>query len=224
MSTIAYVRVSKDTQDVENQRFEIIKYCEREGLSVNTWVEAEISSRKSTKARKIDETLNMLKRGDTLVISELSRIGRSIIENLNTINSLCEKKVTVHIIKEQRKLNGKSDPITTMIMANISFASELERALISQRTKAALARKREELAVQDKKLGNPRLAEEHARQKQERMAHLEAVRGRIQELVGKGYTQRQIVDTLNADNIPTLRGGKWYVMTLQRTLKQMEAA
>lgn len=224
MSTIAYIRVSKDTQDVENQRHEIIKYCDREGLSVDTWVEAEISSRKSTKERKIDSTLDMLKRGDILIISELSRVGRSIIENLNTLNELGKRKVTTHIVKMNLKINTYNNTMATMLVSNLSFAAELERDLISQRTKSSLARKREELAVQGKKLGNPRLSEEHERQKQERMAHLEAVRGRIQELTDKGYNQRKIVDTLNAENIPTLRGGKWYVMSLQRTLKQMEAA
>jgi DNA invertase Pin-like site-specific DNA recombinase len=218
MATIAYIRVSKDTQDVDNQRFEIQNYAAKEGLTIDTWVEAEISSRKSTKARKIDSTLDTLRRGDILIISEISRIGRSILENLNTINELKKKKVTTHIIKQTLKVNGDNDLMTTMFITNLSFAAELERALISQRTKAALARKKAEGIT----LGNPHLADEHARQKQERMAHLESVRERIQELVDRGYTQRQICDTLNMEHIPTLRGGKWYIMTLQRTLKQIQ--
>ena len=224
MSTIAYIRVSKDTQDVENQRFEITKYCEREGLHVDTWIETEISSRKSTKARKIDDTLDMMRRGDILIISELSRVGRSIIENINTLNELGKKKVTTHIVKMNLKINTYNNTMATMLISNLSFAAELERNLISQRTKSALARKREELAAEGKKLGNPRLSEEHERQKQERMAHLDSVRGRIQQLIDKGYNQRQICDKLNMEHIPTLRGGKWYIMTLQRALKQMEAA
>jgi putative DNA-invertase from lambdoid prophage Rac len=78
MKTFAYLRVSTSKQDLETQRHEILQYCDRHSLSVDDWLEIEISSRKTMKERRIDELLGKLKRGDSVIVSELSRIGRSI--------------------------------------------------------------------------------------------------------------------------------------------------
>ena len=214
---IGYVRVSTDRQEVENQRHEITAYAAREGLSVDAWVEAEVFSRKSTKARRLDETLDMLKRGDVLIVSELSRIGRSIRENLNTLHELGRKGVTTHIVKQGLRTNGKNDVLATMLLANVSFAAELERDLISQRTRAALARKKAEGV----RLGNPRLSEEHSRQGAEAQDQAEGLRPILADMKARGLSQRRIVEELNEMGIPTARGGKWQLLTLQRVLKRL---
>ena len=82
-----YVRVSTQDQNVESQKNLISRYCVDHKLMVNEWIEVEMSSRKSTKARRIDELLNRIQPQDTLIVSELSRLGRSIKETLNTIES-----------------------------------------------------------------------------------------------------------------------------------------
>ena len=214
---IAYVRVSTDKQEMDNQRHEIITYATREGLEVGTWIEAEVSSRKSTKARHLDELLDMVKRGDVLIVSELSRIGRSIRENLNTLHELGRKGVTTHIVKQGLRTNGKNDVLATMLLANVSFAAELERDLISQRTKSALARKKAEGV----KLGNPRLNEVHKVQDSVAQSHAEHIRPIINKLRRQGLSQRAIVDELNNMGVQTVRNGKWRLLTLQRVFKRL---
>jgi DNA invertase Pin-like site-specific DNA recombinase len=215
---IAYVRVSTDKQEMDNQRHEITTYATREGFVVGTWIETEVSSRKSPKARHLDELLDMVKRGDILIVSELSRIGRSIRENLNTLHELGRKGVTTHIVKQGLRTNGKNDVLATMLLANISFAAELERDLISQRTKSALARKKAEGV----KLGNPKLSEVHKVQDSVAQAHAEQVRPIINELSRQGLSQRAIVDELNRMGVQTARNGKWRLLTLQRALNRLK--
>ena len=75
--TVAYVRVSTDGQDYQNQKYEILNYCDQEKWQVDKWLELEMSSRRSTKERRIDELVSVLQSGDRLIVSELSRLGRS---------------------------------------------------------------------------------------------------------------------------------------------------
>ena len=86
--TYAYLRVSTMKQDLETQRYEIINYCKSNDLNVVKCLELEISSRKSTKERRIDELLSILKPGDTVIVSELSRIGRSISQVVVIVEGL----------------------------------------------------------------------------------------------------------------------------------------
>lgn len=214
---IGYLRVSTDLQDVENQKHEIQAYAAREGMMVDTWIQVEISSRKSMKERRLDETLDLLKRGDSLIVSELSRIGRSIRENLNILHELGKKGVTTHIVKQGLRTNGKNDVLATMLLANVSFAAELERDLISQRTKAALARKKAE----GKKLGSPKLDELHAKQTAAALDFSETIRVELETLIQEGKSQRGILDHLNEKGILTIRGNRWSLPYLQSTLKRL---
>ena len=92
--TVAYLRVSTDSQDLKKQRYEILEYCDRNRLSVDEWLEISISSRKSTKERLIDQLLETLKSGDTLIVSELSRLGRSVGQIITIMDQLISDKVT----------------------------------------------------------------------------------------------------------------------------------
>ena len=87
MRTVAYLRVSKDSQDVKNQRLAILEFARREKMEVDDFVEITVSSRKSTKVRKVDQLLEELDTGDTLIVSELSRMGRSVGEIITTVDS-----------------------------------------------------------------------------------------------------------------------------------------
>ena len=78
MPTIAYLRVSKDSQDVKNQELAILQFALKEGITVDDFIKLTVSSRRSTKERKIDELLAKLSEGDRLIVSELSRMGRSV--------------------------------------------------------------------------------------------------------------------------------------------------
>lgn len=137
--TIAYIRVSSDVQDVDKQRLEILDYANRHGFKVDEFISIEISSRKTAKERRIEELMEKLNAGDTLIVSELSRIGRSIPEVIGLVNALVEQKIRLVAIKQNLDIKDNHDMSTKVIVTVFSLLAELERDLISSRTKAALA-------------------------------------------------------------------------------------
>src|SRR3989304_5595229 len=152
--TVAYVRVSTDGQDNQNQKYEILNYCDRERWQVDKWLELEISSRRSTKERRIDELISVLQAGDRLIISELSRLGRSTGEVIQLVKELTTRGVEFVAIKQRLRINAKNgQDITSKVMVTMfSLLAELERDLISDRTKIALAH----IKAKGKKLGRPK--------------------------------------------------------------------
>lgn len=152
MSTMAYLRVSKDTQDVKNQRLAILEFAQQEKVKVDHFMELSVSSRKSTGERKIDQLLEQLKAGDLLLISELSRMGRSVGEIITTVDRLVKEKVRFIAVKEGIRLNGKPDLQTKVMVTMFGLFAEIERDLISLRTKEALAA----VKASGKKLGRPK--------------------------------------------------------------------
>lgn len=219
MKVISYLRVSTDRQDLENQRLEIEKYTEKNGLTVDRWIQVEMSSRKNFDKRKIDELLSTLKKGDTLVVSELSRISRSIREIHNILHTLLEKKINLHIIKQNIivKSDGSNDISTKILITVLSMVSEMERELISQRTKNGLERVKRE----GKKLGNPNIKSQVEKLKRDSLKWSEGMRMVITGFVNQGLTQREIVSEINKLNIKTRRGSEWSLITLQRVLKRL---
>lgn len=137
-----YIRVSTDKQTVENQRFEIENYCKERGLIVNSWIEETISGTKKIDERKLGKLLGRLKQNDTLICSELSRIGRNMFMIMSILNYCMENGIKVWTIKDNYKLG---DDLTSKVLAfAFGLSAEIERNLISQRTKEALARKKSE--------------------------------------------------------------------------------
>lgn len=139
---ISYLRVSTNNQDLKNQKYEILDYSQKLNMQVDEFIEIEISSRKNLKSRKIDNLLDSLKSGDLLIVSELSRIGRSTAEVLNIINQILNSGITIHIIKQNMILTKDGDMTSKVMVTMMSLFAELERDLISQRTKRALEAKR----------------------------------------------------------------------------------
>ncbi|MBI1829273.1 MAG: master DNA invertase Mpi family serine-type recombinase [Thaumarchaeota archaeon] len=146
----AYIRVSSDKQTTENQRFEILKFVDEKKLSINHWVEETVSSTKKLKDRKLSSLIEKLSSKDSLIITELSRLGRSLMEVMSLLHQLMEKGVKVFTTKERYELGNN---INSKVLAfAFSLSAEIERNMISQRTKEALARKRSE----GKLLGRPK--------------------------------------------------------------------
>jgi len=139
MNTVAYLRVSKDTQDVRNQKLAILEFAQREKIEVKDYVEITVSSRKSTKERKIDLLLEKLETGDMLIVSELSRMGRSVGEIISTVDTLVKRKIRFIAVKENIRLNGSQDIQTKVMVTMFGLFAEIERDLISMRTKEGLA-------------------------------------------------------------------------------------
>ncbi|HOD97386.1 MAG TPA: recombinase family protein [Syntrophales bacterium] len=148
---IAYVRVSTDEQDVNKQRHEILEYAHQNKMTIDEFIMITVSSRKAAKDRRIEELMEKLAPEDTLIISELSRLGRSIAEVIGLVNGLVERNVRLIAIKQNIDLAGKHDTTSKVMVTVFSLLAELERDLVSQRTKAALAA----LKAQGKKLGRP---------------------------------------------------------------------
>lgn len=146
----AYLRVSTDTQSLENQKYEILMYCDRNDLKIDEWVEEVVSATKHIKDRKVGELVKGLKTEDVLIVSELSRLGRNLMEVMHILHDCMEKQVKVFTIKEKYELG---DNLNSKVLAfAFGLSAEIEQQLISQRTKEALARKKSE----GKKLGRPK--------------------------------------------------------------------
>jgi DNA invertase Pin-like site-specific DNA recombinase len=150
----AYIRKSTDQQSTKSQELAVYKFANEEKLRVDQWFDVDCSSRKSTKERRIDELLDILREGDMLIVSELSRLGRSVGQVITIVDQLVKKKVRVICLKENIsiRLNGGQDFQTKVMVTMFSLFAEIERDLISERTKEGLARARAE----GKLLGRPK--------------------------------------------------------------------
>ncbi len=136
-----YVRVSTQEQNVDSQKNSISRYCIDQKLMVDEWIELEMSSRKSTALRRIDELLSKLQPNDVVIASELSRLGRSIKETLNTIEIIMkEKHSRLVLIKQNLDLNpsDSSNMSNKILITVFSMLAELEKDFISERTKEGL--------------------------------------------------------------------------------------
>ncbi len=148
--TIGYLRVSTQDQDVEKNKADILALANEKDLGRVLWVEEKVSGTKDWRNRKIGEVLESLQSGDTIIVSELSRLGRSTLQILEIMKVAKEKGIDVHAVKGRWSLNGS---IESKILLNVfAMVSEIERDLISQRTKEAL-RARKAAGV---KLGRPK--------------------------------------------------------------------
>lgn len=146
----AYLRVSSDKQSVENQRYEILKFADGKKLSIDHWIEETVSGTKKVDKRKLGGFLEAMQPEDMLVVSELSRLGRNLMDVMSILHRCMESEVKVFTVKEKYELGNN---INSKVLAfAFSLSAEIERQLISQRTKEALARKKAE----GKKLGRPK--------------------------------------------------------------------
>lgn len=140
--TYGYIRVSSDKQTVENQRYEITQFCAREGLRIDGWMEETISGTRNYDKRKLGELLCRATAGDLIICSELSRLGRSLYMVMEILALCMAKECRVWTIKDGFRLG---DDIQSKVLAfAFGLSAEIERNLISQRTREALARKKAE--------------------------------------------------------------------------------
>jgi len=173
MGVYAYIRVSTDSQETENQRYEVLKYANEKKLGNVEMVEETISGKKSWKKRQLGNLVDKLQKGDILIITELSRLGRSMLEIMELLSILLRKGVELHVIKNRQIL--KDDLQSKVFAMAFSIAAEIERELISQRTREALQRRRAE----GKPLGRPRGSYS---------SKLDRYREQIEELLSKGVS------------------------------------
>jgi DNA invertase Pin-like site-specific DNA recombinase len=185
MKTIAYLRVSKDSQDIRNQRLAILEFAQQEKLEISAFMELSMSSRRSPKERQIDLLMTQLASGDTLIVSELSRMGRSVGEIITTVDTLVKQRIRLMAIKESIRLEGKQDLQSTVLVTLFGLFAEIERALISMRTKEGLAAARASgtrLGRPKGKLGQSKL---NGREDEiQRLLHLKVSQSSIAKITG----------------------------------------
>jgi DNA invertase Pin-like site-specific DNA recombinase len=150
MKTLGYIRVSTDQQDLEKQKHLLLQYSQMNQMLIQEFIESEASSRKDQKTRKIDELLNKLESGDVLLVAELSRLGRNMLETLNIINTLSEKDIKIVFVRQPEL--STVGPHTKLLFAIYSYFAESEREYISIRTKQGLAA----VKAAGKQLGRPK--------------------------------------------------------------------
>ena len=181
--TIAYIRASTNAQDVKIQRHEILEHGHREGIQVDAFIEITISSRHSSRQRRIEELQGRLEPGNTLIVTELSRLGRSTGEVIMLINQLVAYDVGVIIIKQNLRLGKGVQDMTAKVMVTLlALFAEIERDFISLRTKEALAAKKAQGII----LGKPKGTIQSSMYDKDRE--------RIEELLLLGVPQKHIVE------------------------------
>ena len=184
--TYGYIRVSSDKQTVENQRFEIRNFCKKEKLNIDGWIEETISGTKNYDKRKLGELLNQVKKNDLIICAELSRLGRNLFMIMEILHICMNKECKVWTIKDNYRLG---DDIQSKVLAfAFGLSAEIERNLISQRTKEALAMRK----AQGVHIG--RIAGSH--NKYLKLTDYEDV---IQDMLFFGVSKAEIARSLNVD-------------------------
>lgn len=190
--TYGYIRVSTDKQTVENQRFEIRNFAAAQGLAIDAWIEETISGTKDYDKRKLGELLASVEAGDLILCSELSRLGRSLFMVMEILSLCMEREVKVWTVKDGYRLG---DDIQSKVLAfAFGLSAEIERNLISQRTKEALDRKRAEGVKLGRKPGS--------RSKTVKLTPDEPA---IRILLEKGCNYSQIARLLHVDRTTLMR-------------------
>ena len=183
-----YIRVSCDKQTVENQRYEINKFCASLDISIDGWIEETISGTKSIDKRRLGRLLKKVRKDDLIICAELSRLGRNLFMIMEILNFCMSKGCRVWTIKEGYKLG---DDIPSKVLAfAFGLSAEIERKLISQRTKEALARKKAEGITLGRPKGKPNAPEKHK---------LYPKRTLINELLKSGASKYEIARICKVD-------------------------
>lgn len=184
--TYGYIRVSTDKQTVENQRFEINTFCQRQHLQVDGWIEETISGTKNYDKRKLGELLKIVEKDDLIICAELSRLGRNLFMIMEILHICMNKECKVWTIKDNYRLG---DDIQSKVLAfAFGLSAEIERNLISQRTKEALALRKAQGIHVGRKSGS--------HNSKVKLSGYEEI---IQELLAFGLSKTEISKILNID-------------------------
>lgn len=193
-----YIRVSTDQQSTSNQKFEINRYAASHNIQIDKWVEETISSRKPLNKRKLGSLLAELKDGDILISTEISRLGRSLLEVMGILQHCLAQNCQIWTLKEHYKLG--SDIASKVLAFAFGLSAEIERQLISERTKMSL----DKLKSQGKHLGRPFGAKSKS-------LKLSKNTKKVKDLMAKDLPKAQIARLLGVDKL-----------TLYRFLKKLE--
>lgn len=178
MSNFAYLRVSSDQQDIKNQKFGLLEYCNNRNINPIKFVEDTVSGKINWKERAIGNILEKTTKGDLIVVSEISRLGRSTLQVLEILETAAKKGISVHIAKNNIIIDGSIQ--STITATILGLAAHIEREFISNRTKEALAKRKED----GMKLGRPK--------GQAQLLKLDNYQDEILQYLKKGINKRAI--------------------------------
>lgn len=179
-----YIRCSTDHQNTINQRFEINNFAQKNNITIDFWVEETLSAQINIKKRKLNSLLKKLQKGDILITTELSRLGRNLLQVMSILHFCLDKECQIWTLKENYKLG--SDIQSKVLAFAFSLSAEIERNLISSRTKEALKRVKSE----GKKLGRPLSAE---------TLKLNENKDKIKELLQNNLSKTEISKIMNVN-------------------------
>lgn len=153
---VGYIRVSTEKQHLKNQYDEISRFASQNGWQIDSWVSEVISGKKKVSGRKLGRTISRMKKGDILIVSEISRLSRTLTEIMSIMGKCLDKGINIYTTKEQYRFD---DSINSKILCfAFGLVAEIERNLISLRTKEALALRKSEGVILGRKKGyNPKL-------------------------------------------------------------------
>lgn len=149
---LGYIRVSTDKQNLENQKHKILEYAHNNKITIDEFIEIEISSKGDAKKRKIDEIFKKLKLNDTLICTELSRLGRNMLEILNLIERFNKAQIKLIFVNQPELSTNQNNALASLLLAIYGYFAQTEREIISERTKQGLAATK----ASGKTLGRPK--------------------------------------------------------------------
>ncbi len=149
---IGYIRVSTEQQSILNQKHKLLEYAQMNKLIIDEFIELEISSKKPQKDRLLDEVFNKLNSGDSFICTELSRLGRNMLEILNLIEKFNHANIKLVFINQPELSTNKNEALSSLLLAIYGYFAQTEREIISERTKQGLAAAR----ASGKILGRPK--------------------------------------------------------------------
>ena len=185
---IGYIRVSTEKQSLENQRHKILEYAHANSISINEFIEIEISSKKNQKKRLVDELFEKLSEDDTLICTELSRLGRNMLEILNLIERFNEAKIKLIFTNQPELSTNQNNALSSLLLAIYGYFAQTEREIISERTKQGLAVAK----AQGKVLGRPKGAKNKTRV-------LDPHKNEIKRCLKLGLARTNILKLINAE-------------------------
>ena len=149
---LGYIRVSTDKQNLENQKHKILSYAQQQKIIIDEFIEVEISSKGDQKKRLINSLFEKLKSGDTLICTELSRLGRNMLEILNLIEKFNDTNIKLVFVNQPELSTNQNSALSSLLLAIYGYFAQTEREIISERTKQGLAAAK----ASGKKLGRPK--------------------------------------------------------------------
>jgi len=183
---IGYIRVSTEQQSMKNQRHKLLEYAQNNKLIIDEFIELEISSKKTQKDRLLDDVFSKLKSGDIFICTELSRLGRNMLEILNLIEKFNNLDIKIIFTNQPELSTNKNEALSSLLLAIYGYFAQTEREIISERTKQGLAAAR----ASGKILGRPKGAKNKNRV-------LDPFKDEIKKYIDLGLMQTNILKIIN---------------------------